>query len=127
MTRNGIVEKCHFVRDNQSPPGYTVRAHIAHVTNIVKHGEPFIVHTEKFWNGGENLGIHSKDERCHNSKKEGFNYADGRIDFARWKFKPKFASPNLQALSCKQFALKLTGINSMSVIHLRICEFWFEF
>ena len=41
-----------------------------------------------------------------------YNAASG-TDFARWKFKPRSSSSNLQALSCEQFSVGLTGITSM--------------
>jgi len=44
-----------------------------------------------------------------------------------WKSKLQSASSNLQASSCEQFPVGLTGIISTSIIHLEILEFWFEF
>jgi len=43
------------------------------------------------------------------------SYASGRMDFARWKFKPKSASSNLK-LSCRRLSVGLTVITSTSKI-----------
>jgi len=56
-------------------------------------------------------------------------YAGGRMDFAQWKFNPKFASSNLQVVPriCRRFSVGLTGTASKSKIHVEITEFRFVF